>query len=168
MAWGFTGGKPLPLTMLTQFTDAYLRHEGEMSLNEKHHSLRYLTWTCSQCWCETYHNSIQQPHVIAFQLHTFSVCLLKGLGGGGSGLGSWAGMGLIDYNGMDCELFFPLDFASIVPICMYHVVIGCEQYSRYITGCEQYSRYITLFSMTNLPCCHKTYIALIRFTTKSV
>ena len=28
---------------------------------------------------------------------------LKGLGG----VGSWAGMGLINYNGMDCELFFP-------------------------------------------------------------
>ena len=31
--------------------------------------------------------------------------LLKGLGGGGSGVGSWAGMGLINYNGMDCEFF---------------------------------------------------------------
>ena len=45
--------------------------------------------------------------------------------GGGSGVGSWALMGLINYNGMDCE-FFPLYFASIVPICMYCVVIGCE------------------------------------------
>ena len=47
---------------------------------------------------------------------------LKGLGG----VGSWADMGLINYNGMDCELFFSLYFASIVPICMYRVVIGCE------------------------------------------
>ena len=55
------------------------------------------------------------------------VCfLLKGLGGGGSGVGSWAGIGLIIYNGMDCELFFHLYFASIVPICMYRVVIGYE------------------------------------------
>ena len=44
--------------------------------------------------------------------------LLKGLGGGGDGVGSWAGMGLINYDGIDCE-FFPLYFASIVPICMY-------------------------------------------------
>ena len=45
--------------------------------------------------------------------------------GSGSGVGSWAGMGLINYNGMDCEIF-PLYFASILPICMYRVVIGCE------------------------------------------
>ena len=44
--------------------------------------------------------------------------LLKGLGGGGDGVGSRAGMGLINYDGIDCE-FFPLYFASIVPICMY-------------------------------------------------
>ena len=26
MAWHQTGGKPLPETMLTQFTDSYMRH----------------------------------------------------------------------------------------------------------------------------------------------
>ena len=36
-----------------------------------------------------------------------SVFSLKWLGGGGSGVGSWAGMGLINYKGSDCELFFP-------------------------------------------------------------
>ena len=30
MAWRWTGDKPLPITMLTQFTDAYTRHLGEM------------------------------------------------------------------------------------------------------------------------------------------
>ena len=37
----------------------------------------------------------------------------------------WAGMGLINYDGIDCE-FCLLYFASIVPICMYRVVIGWE------------------------------------------
>ena len=36
-----------------------------------------------------------------------SVFSLKGLGGGGSGVGFWAGVGLINYKGLDCELFFP-------------------------------------------------------------
>ena len=31
MAWRRTGDKPLPEPMLTQFTDAYMRHYGEMS-----------------------------------------------------------------------------------------------------------------------------------------
>ena len=31
MAWRRTGGKLLPEPMLTQFTDAYMRHQGEMS-----------------------------------------------------------------------------------------------------------------------------------------
>ena len=31
MAWLQTGDKPLPETMLTQFTDAYMRHFGEVS-----------------------------------------------------------------------------------------------------------------------------------------
>ena len=31
MAWRRPGGKPFPEAMLTQFTDAYLRHYGEMS-----------------------------------------------------------------------------------------------------------------------------------------
>ena len=45
----------------------------------------------------------------------------KGIGRGES----WAGMGLINYYGMDVE-FFPLYFASIVPTCMCRVVISCE------------------------------------------
>ena len=32
MAWRRTGDKPLPEPMLIQFTDAYMRHQGEMSL----------------------------------------------------------------------------------------------------------------------------------------
>ena len=31
MAWRRAGDKPLPEPMLIQFTDAYLRHQGEMS-----------------------------------------------------------------------------------------------------------------------------------------
>ena len=31
MAWRRPGDKPLSETMLTQFTDAYMRHEGKMS-----------------------------------------------------------------------------------------------------------------------------------------
>ena len=31
MAWRLLDAKPLPEPMLTQFTDAYMRHEGEMS-----------------------------------------------------------------------------------------------------------------------------------------
>ena len=31
MAWRRRGDKPLPKPMLTQFTDAYMRHQGEMS-----------------------------------------------------------------------------------------------------------------------------------------
>ena len=31
MAWCRTGNKPLPEPMLTQFTDAYMRRQGEMS-----------------------------------------------------------------------------------------------------------------------------------------
>ena len=31
MAWRREGDKPLPEPMLTQFTDAYMRHQGEMS-----------------------------------------------------------------------------------------------------------------------------------------
>ena len=31
MAWRHTGDKPLPDPMLTQFTDAYMRHYGELS-----------------------------------------------------------------------------------------------------------------------------------------
>ena len=31
MAWSRRGDKPLPEPMLTQFTDAYMRHQGEMS-----------------------------------------------------------------------------------------------------------------------------------------
>ena len=31
MAWRRPGNKPLPEPMLTQFTDAYMRHYGEMS-----------------------------------------------------------------------------------------------------------------------------------------
>ena len=31
MAWRWTGDKPLPEPMLAQFTDAYMRHYGEMS-----------------------------------------------------------------------------------------------------------------------------------------
>ena len=34
MAWRRTGGKPLPEPMLTQFTDAYMRHQGESSSDE--------------------------------------------------------------------------------------------------------------------------------------
>ena len=33
MAWRRTGDKPLPEPMLTQFTDAYMRHSGDMSLS---------------------------------------------------------------------------------------------------------------------------------------
>ena len=33
MAWRRTGAKPLPELMLTQFTDAYMRHLGEMRKN---------------------------------------------------------------------------------------------------------------------------------------
>ena len=33
MAWCRTGNKPLPEPMLTQFTDAYMGHKGEMSLS---------------------------------------------------------------------------------------------------------------------------------------
>ena len=39
--------------------------------------------------------------------------------------GVGTGMSLINCDGIDCE-FFSLYFASIVPICMYRVVIGCE------------------------------------------
>ena len=31
MAWRQTGDKPLPEPMLTQFTDTYMQHSGEMS-----------------------------------------------------------------------------------------------------------------------------------------
>ena len=31
MAWRWTGNKPLPEPMMTQFIDAYMRHQGEMS-----------------------------------------------------------------------------------------------------------------------------------------
>ena len=31
MAWHRTGNKPLPEPMLIKFTDAYMRHQGEMS-----------------------------------------------------------------------------------------------------------------------------------------
>ena len=31
MAWRRTGDKPLPEPMMTQLTDAYMRHQGEMS-----------------------------------------------------------------------------------------------------------------------------------------
>ena len=31
MAWRQIGDKPLPEAMMTQFTDAYMRHYGEMS-----------------------------------------------------------------------------------------------------------------------------------------
>ena len=31
MAWCLTGDKPLPEPMLTQFTDAYMRHSASMS-----------------------------------------------------------------------------------------------------------------------------------------
>ena len=31
MTWRQTGDKPLPEIMLTQFTDAYMQHQGEMS-----------------------------------------------------------------------------------------------------------------------------------------
>ena len=31
MAWGRVGEKPLSEPMLTRYTDAYMRHEGEMS-----------------------------------------------------------------------------------------------------------------------------------------
>ena len=31
MAWRRPGDKPLPEPMLTQFTDAYMQHKGEMS-----------------------------------------------------------------------------------------------------------------------------------------
>ena len=31
MAWRLTGDKPLPKPMMTQFTDAYIRHYGDMS-----------------------------------------------------------------------------------------------------------------------------------------
>ena len=31
MAWRWTGDKPLPEPMMTQFTDAYMQHQGEMS-----------------------------------------------------------------------------------------------------------------------------------------
>ena len=31
MAWGWAGYKPLPEPMLTQFTDPYMWHSGEMS-----------------------------------------------------------------------------------------------------------------------------------------
>ena len=31
MAWRWTGDKPLPEPMMTQFTDAYTWHQGEMS-----------------------------------------------------------------------------------------------------------------------------------------
>ena len=33
VAWRGTGGMPLPEPMMTQFSDAYMRHQGEMSLN---------------------------------------------------------------------------------------------------------------------------------------
>ena len=31
MAWRWTGGKPLPELILTEFIDAYVQHSGEMS-----------------------------------------------------------------------------------------------------------------------------------------
>ena len=36
MAWRRTGDRPLSGPMVTQFTDAYMRHKGEMTF--KHHS----------------------------------------------------------------------------------------------------------------------------------
>ena len=36
MAWRRTGNKPLPETMLTQFTDVYMRHWGGDELKEGH------------------------------------------------------------------------------------------------------------------------------------
>ena len=32
MAWHQTGAKPLPEPMMTQFTEAYMQNQGEMSL----------------------------------------------------------------------------------------------------------------------------------------
>ena len=47
--------------------------------------------------------------------------LLKGLGGGWGWVGSWAGMGLINYDGTDCEVFslvLCLNCANLhVPCC---------------------------------------------------
>ena len=45
MAWRRTGDKPLPEPMLTQFTDAYMRHYGEMSYTKvKPKYGSYIVW----------------------------------------------------------------------------------------------------------------------------
>ena len=45
MAWRRTGDKPLPEPMLTQFTDAYMRHYGEMSYTKvKPKYSCYIVW----------------------------------------------------------------------------------------------------------------------------
>ena len=50
MAWHRTGEKPLPESMLTQFTDAYIRHWGEIKLpSQEDLSLGFGT-SCSVCF----------------------------------------------------------------------------------------------------------------------
>ena len=43
MAWRRTGDKPLPEPMITQFTDAYMRHQVEMSQDYWDFLIQHLT-----------------------------------------------------------------------------------------------------------------------------
>ena len=66
--------------------------------------------------------------------------ILKGLGGGGGGVGSWVGMGLINYDGMDCE-FFPCTLPQLwyMLYLFANIYYIYQQYTDMLRCYEQYT-----------------------------
>ena len=64
MAWCRTYDMQLPEPMLTQFTDAYIRHSGEMSINANPNMKSKLTQKL--CNTKIWHVNITQQHELQF------------------------------------------------------------------------------------------------------
>ena len=94
MAWRRTGDKPLPESMLTQFTDAYMQHEGRWVLNTERVAPHYwlvlcerakgsVTWIAFPCydvivtasqWVNSVPPYVRKLHFMYEVLRTSSKC----------------------------------------------------------------------------------------------
>ena len=66
--------------------------------------------------------------------------------GGRGGVGSWAGMGLINYDGIDCEFF-----SLVLCLNCANLHVPCCNWLRINTI------YIMHFKMTSAKCCRKFF-----------
>ena len=72
MAWRRTGDKPLSEAMMTQFTDAYMRHQGEMSFKKiLSLSYRMLYFRIVEWRMENLHNGVEPKEKVLEQESRF-------------------------------------------------------------------------------------------------